>query len=232
MRSESRFIPGEEIGAVEQWNFSAVDTASLLLAAQVRAREKTTIQTDKDDALKKESFALGFKQGLAQGKAEGALKAQQQIADYIAQQGQSVARDFAKLFACAQDQLNAAEEVIAQGTLELACEVARQVLRHELSVNTKVVLPVVREALGLLTAQNKSAKIRLNPADLKLIDETVRSEFSDRSLSLVADPGVARGGCIVESAGSIVDARVQKSWTRAIANLGLEFPWDASDDQH
>jgi flagellar assembly protein FliH len=35
---------------------------------------------------------------------------------------------------------------MAQGVLELACELARQVLRHELSVNPNVVQPVIREA--------------------------------------------------------------------------------------
>ena len=36
MRNLSRFIPGEEIDAVSQWNFSAVDTDALLLAAKAR----------------------------------------------------------------------------------------------------------------------------------------------------------------------------------------------------
>ncbi len=39
MRNYARFIPGEEISAVEQWNFSAIDTAAQVLAAQVKARE-------------------------------------------------------------------------------------------------------------------------------------------------------------------------------------------------
>ena len=37
---------------------------------------------------------------------------------------------------------------MAQGMLELACELARQVLRHELSVNPNALQPVIREALG------------------------------------------------------------------------------------
>jgi hypothetical protein len=40
MRNYTRFIPGEEIGAVEQWDFGAVDSRALLLAAQVRVQQQ------------------------------------------------------------------------------------------------------------------------------------------------------------------------------------------------
>lgn len=227
MRNESRFIPGEEIGAVEQWNFDAVDTASLLLAAQVKARQKASVQTTRDDLLKQEGYAQGF----AQGQAQGALLAQQQIADFIARQGQDAARDFAKLFASAQAQLNAAEEVIAQGALELGCELAHQVLRHELSVNPQALLPVAREAIGSLLAENKSTLVKLNPLDLAAIGETAFAEFSGRSITLLADPTLTRGGCMVESAGTRVNATMESRWTRAIANLGLHSPWDKPNEE-
>jgi flagellar assembly protein FliH len=227
MRNESRFIPGEEIGAVEQWSFDAVDTASLLLAAQVRAREKASVQSSKDALLKQEGYAQGF----AQGQAQGALQAQQQIADFIARQGEDAAREFAKLFASAQAQLNAAEEVIAQGTLELGCEVARQVLRHELSVNPAVLLPVVREGIDSLLAENKSTLVRLNPLDLEAIGQAAFAECSGRSIILLADAALTRGGCLVESAGTLVDGTIERRWARAIANLGLHCPWDTPHDK-
>lgn len=225
MRNESRFIPGEEIDAVERWNFDAVDTASLLLAAQVKSRQQASVQTSRDDLLKQEAYA----QGLAQGQAQAALQAQKQIADYIATQGQDAARDFAKLFASAQAQLSAAEEVIAQGTLELGCELARQVLRHELSVNAQVLLPVAREAIGSLLAENKSTLVKLNPIDLAAIGETAFAEFSGGSMTLLADATLTRGGCLVESGGTEVNGTMESRWMRAIANLGLASPWDKAN---
>lgn len=224
MRNYTRFIPGEEIGAVEQWNFSAVDTASLLLAAQAKVREEASDQV-KLDALKQEGFAEGFVQGQAQTR----LEAQRQIADFIAHQGQEAAQNFTQLFASVQAQQAATEQVIARGVLELACELARQVLRRELSVNPESVRPVIREAVGLLTTENKSALIRLNPADLAVLEEAVRAEFSSLSLTLIADATLTRGGCVVESAGTVVDGTLEKRWMRAIANLGLDSNWEVPD---
>lgn len=225
MRNYSRFVPDEEIGNAEPWSFGAVDTASALLAAQAKAREDAVDQV-RIDALKQEGYAQGF----AQGHAEATLEAQRRMSDFIANQGQVVAQNFAQLFASAQAQLADAEQVMARGTLELACEVARQILRQELSVNANVLQPVIREALGLLVAETKSAVVRLNPLDLAVLQEGVRAEFPDMSLTLVADATLTRGGCLIESAGTVVDGTLEKRWMRAIASLGLNLPWENSVD--
>lgn len=221
MRNYTRFIPGEEIGAVEQWNFGAVDTAAQLLAAQVKARDEASDQVT-NDAFRQEGYAEGF----VQGHAQATLDAQRQITDFIANQGQETARNFAQLFVSVQAQQADAEQVVARGVLELACELARQVVRRELSVNPHALQPVIREALGLLMAESKTALIRMNPLDLEVLEDVLRSEFSGLSLTLLADATVARGGCLVESAGTVVDGTIEKRWMRAVANLGLNPPWE------
>lgn len=221
MRNYTRFIPGEEIDAVEQWSFGAVDTASVLLAAQGKARE-VAIDQVKDDALKQAGYAEGF----VQGKAQATLEAQRQMNDYIANQGAKAAKDFALLLASAQAQQADAEQVVARSVLELACELARQVVRQELSVNPEALQPVIQEALGLLAAENKNAVVRLNPLDLAVLEEGLRAEFAGLSLTLLADATLTRGGCLVESAGTVVDGTVEKRWMRAIASLGLSSPWE------
>lgn len=227
MRNYSRFIPGEEIDAVEQWNFAAVDTASLLLAAQVKVRDEAA-EESKQEACRQEGYAEGF----AQGRAQATVEAQRQMADFIAHQGSDAARQFAQLFATVQAQLAEAEQVMAQGTLELACELARQVLRRELSVDPKAVQPVIREALGLLVADTKSAVVRLHPLDFNVLEEVIRTEFSSLSLTLLADPTLTRGGCLIESAGTVVDGTLEKRWMRAVASLGLDSSWeDPADEQ-
>ena len=226
MRDYSRFIPGEEIDAVEQWNFGAVDTASLVLAAQVKVREQAFDQV-KSDALKQEGYAEGF----AQGRAQATLEAQRQMRDYVANEGHKAAQGFVQLFATAQTELADAEQVMARGVLELACELARQVLRHELSVNPHALQPVIREALGLLVTDNKSALVRLNPLDLEVLEDVVRAEYLNLGLTFVADATLSRGGCLVESTGTVIDGTVEKRWLRAIGTLGLNSPWQECIDE-
>jgi flagellar assembly protein FliH len=232
MRNYTRFIPGEEIGAVEQWSFGAVDTASLLLAAQERARAEhpepahDQAQDAANEVIRQEGYADGF----VQGHAQATLEAQRQIGDFMATQGQEAAQKFAQLFLSAQSQLADAEQGIARGILELACELARQVIRHELTMDTDVLQPVIREALVLLMTETKSAVVRLNPQDMETLAEVVRTEFSTLSLTLVGDATVSRGGCLVESAGTVVDGTLEKRWARAIASLGLNAPWEKPVD--
>lgn len=224
MRQYTRFIPGEEIGAVSQWQFGDVDVdpAAVLLQEQARARE----DGEQAEAARQQGYAEGF----VQGRAQALLEAQQQIEDYIANQGQESAQRFAALFASAQAQLEAAEQLAGQGVLELACELARQVLRQEIASNPNVLLPVIREALGLLFADSRGATVKLHPLDLDVLQDILREEHPGLPLTLVADPAITRGGCLVESAGTLIDGRLQKRWARAIGRLGQNLAWEEGTD--
>lgn len=228
-RNQARFIPGEEVATVAEWDFGAVDQASVRFAAKIKAQADAEALV-RDKELRQSGYAEGYAAGYAQGHAQATLEGQRQISDYIANEGKQTAAQFAALFEHANAQLAASEGVMAQGVLELACELARQVLRHELSSNPNAALPVVREALGLLAVDNKAAVVRLHPLDLDVLDEVLRQEYPSLSLTLLPDAGVARGGCLVEAAGTVVDGTVEKRWLRALASLGLERPWEGDDD--
>lgn len=226
MRNYTRFIPGEEIDAVSQWDFGVVDTAARLLAEQAKAREQAAARVQ-DETLRQEGYAEGF----VQGRAQALIEAQHQINEFTQNQGEEAARRLGSVIEVAQRQLAEAEAQAAQGVLELACELSRQVLRHELLVNPNVLLPVIREALGLLFSGSKSAQVRLNPLDLEVLQDVLHAEFAGLSLTLLPDPSVAKGGCLVESAGTVVDGSLEKRWERAVGRLGLNLPWEASDDE-
>lgn len=225
-RNYSRFIPGEEIGAVEQWNFKAIDTAAQLLAAQVHAREAEE-DVRHAEVVRQEGRQEGYAQGVEQGRAQAQAELQQQMRDFLDAQAQEAGEKLAQLFASAQAQLLEAEQLMAQGVLALSCEVAKQVLRHELAVSPNVVMPVIREALGTLASDCRTAVVKLNPADLDALGKEIHAEFEGMALSLRADAMVQHGGCLLESAGMMVDATVEKRWQRVVASLGLTSTWEA-----
>ena len=228
-RAPNRFISGENLGSVSEWSFGAVDQASVRFAEKLKAQELAEEQS-KEKIAREAGFADGYAQGYAQGHAHATLEGQRQIGDYISTQGQEAARTFSHLFEAAQLQIAESEQVTAKGVLELACELARQVLRSELSSNPNVLQPVIREALGLIAADCKAAVVRMNPLDLDVFSEVLQQEFPNLALTLVADQAMTRGGCLVEAAGTVVDGTVQKRWARAVASLGLESAWEDSDD--
>lgn len=228
IRTHSRFIPGEEIEAVTDWDFGAVDQKSVRFAAKLKAQALAEEQA-KGDVLRQAGFSDGYAEGFAQGHAQATLEGQRQLTEYIATQGQELSRSFGRMIETAQAQLAEHEQDMAQGVLELACELARQVLRHELSSNPNALQPVIREALGVLAIDSKAALVRMNPLDLDVLEDALRAEFPHLSLTLLADTSITRGGCLVESAGTVVDGTVEKRWKRAVASLGLETAWEVSD---
>lgn len=235
-RYSNKFIADEDIIAVTDWSFGAVDQASIRFAAKLKAQADAETQTKdsaeqaKVDAIRQSGFTKGFEDGFAQGHAQATLEAQRQMADYIRHEGQQAANHFTQLFGSAQEQISDSEQAIALGVLELACEVARQVVRRELSVNPNAVLPVVRESLAILLSDSKTAVIRMNPLDVDILADDLRQEFSNLALTLVTDATLTRGGCLAEAAGTVIDGTVERRWQRSVASLGLESNWESEHD--
>lgn len=238
-RAYSRFIPKEDVGVVTLWNFSAVDGSdaflpkpdlvaetvvdpeaeaqALALQAEQEAQRHQQVQQERDAA-----YALG----LAKGREDARIEWQQHLDDYIAGAGQEMA---GRLDAVAQALAVSLEEMqqhMAQDVLQLACDIARQVVRQELHVNPAALQPVVTEALEMLVSDGRPATVRLNPADHAGVSAALRENFAATPVQWVADAEVPQGGCLVSAAGTVVDGSLEKRWQRAIAPLGLESAWD------
>lgn len=223
--NQSRFIASDDIGAVIGFDFGAVDQASVRFAAKVKAREEAEERVRDDEARQ-----IGFADGYAQGHAQATLEGQRQIAQYIDTQGQEAARQYLQLFETTHAQIDESQQVMAEGLLELACELARQVLRHELSSNPNALQPVIREALGVLATDCKAALVRLNPLDLDVLEGVLLQEFKGLSLQLLGDASITRGGCLVEAAGTVVDGTIERRWGRTVSKLGLDSAWEVPHD--
>ena len=63
-------------------------------------------------------------------------------------------------------------------------------------------------------------------ADMDAVAQPLREEVDVPGLQWVADAAVPASGCLVESAGTVVDAGLDRRWQRAIAALGLQSPWE------
>ncbi|MDD2544922.1 MAG: flagellar assembly protein FliH [Burkholderiaceae bacterium] len=230
-RQYSRFIPSEEVGDVVRWKFGAMDgsdevepepeaAAPELPVVLDEAAQQALVQQALDEA-----FARGLAQGVEQGSAQTALEWQHRLDDYIANQGHEAAQRFQSVFLALDHALSEAQQRMAQDVLHLACAIARQVVRQELSVNPNAVQPVVREAVGMLLTEGRPALVRLNPVDLEALAEPLRAEFSSPGVQWLADAAVPIGGCLVESSGTVLDGSLEKRWQRALAELGLSSVW-------
>ncbi len=233
-RSYSRFIPSEEVGDFKQWKFSAVDGSDLVEPTPEPVAE---IPVEVDEAelqaqqalLQQQACDDAYAEGFAQGQAQTALEWQRRMDDYIAQQGQDAAQRLQAVLQTLDASLIDMQQQMAQQLLELACDIARQVVRQELSVNPNALQPVVREAVGMLVSEGRPATVRLNPIDMEAMAQPLREELDGPGVQWMADAAVPAGGCLVESAGTVVDGSLDKRWQRAIAALGLQSPWSEGE---
>src|SRR3546814_18370110 len=62
--------------------------------------------------------------------------------------------------------------------------------------------------------------LRLNPADLALVRQYMRTEPDTQNWRLHADETIAPGGCMADTALGSIDATLQPRWRRALAALG------------
>lgn len=215
-RNYARFIPAEELGNVAEWRFGAVGAAYSPAEMDVRRAETEQAQLRLESASQD-----AYQRGLEQGRAEAKVEAERLLQVYAQEQGQEAAERLNAVVRAAQDSLHDAEQTIAQGVLDLACAIARQVIRHELTIDPTAVRHVIQEALDIVLIDGRAATVRLNPLDMNLLKEPLQTMFAGASMNLVADVSVAPGGCKVESAGAVIDGSLQKRWERAVSALGL-----------
>ncbi|AVO49746.1 flagellar assembly protein FliH [Melaminivora suipulveris] len=241
-RYYTRFVPREEVGEVTRWQFGAVDGALGVLepliaqpAAVLHAAEDVlpeVVALNEHEALLLQAREEAHAQGLAEGRDAERLAWQQRMDEHVAGPGREAAARMAQLAQSFEASLSGLQQDMAQNLLGLACDIARQVLRSELAVNRRAVLPVVREALSMLGNESRPASVRLNPADWQEVHEALRAEHPSTRIEWLQDAAVQPGECLVESSGMVIDGTLEQRWRRAIAALGLTEAWRSGEGSH
>jgi flagellar assembly protein FliH len=100
------------------------------------------------------------------------------------------------------------DTVVVETVAELAVSIARHLVRRELKHAPGEVIGVVRDAMRQLPLATRRARIHLHPEDAEIVNEALNLG-TDTAWHLEADPLIARGGCIVETESSRIDAQVE-----------------------
>ncbi len=99
--------------------------------------------------------------------------------------------------------------------VQLALAVARKIVGHEVSLGPEAVTRIIRQALGRVEHAGRIT-IKLNPADVELLADIKPQWLSslpeNARAAIEADEGVARGGCLIETGGGEVDARIERQF--------------------
>lgn len=177
------------------------------------------------DQVREEAYQQGLQEGLKQGESQAEASWQSRMQEYQSTEGRDAAKRLNDVVFNAQKAVQGLQQKMAPDLLQLACDIARQVVRQELRCNPQALQPVVSEALDMLSADTKPAVVRLNPQDYEKLNAHLREALPNPKIEWLSDASVRRGGCLVESQGAQVDGSLERRWQRAVAALGLVSTW-------
>jgi flagellar assembly protein FliH len=197
------FFSAEDLRGAKRWEPGSLGRPRAPSAAEER------VANDKAAVVRNRAQEEGFRAGMEAGRTAANAQAAQ-----LGQLLQSARKDIAQT-----------ELQLADHLLDLALDVARQIVRIDIKVRREHVLQVIREAMDCLPQSTPNPKLFLHPNDVDLVKAHVGDEISVGAWRLVEDHRVEPGGCRISSPNCEVDATLATRWKRVIAGLGRDTAW-------
>jgi flagellar assembly protein FliH len=151
--------------------------------------------------IEKQAYERGFSEGERAGKEVGEKSLEAILKQY--------AKGLEELNNLRKEIFTTSEREV----LHLALEIARKVVRREVSVDEELILTLVKVALNRLTEQT-AITVRINPKDYQSIQRHRAAHSSagtvNEGVKLLEDPSISRGGYLIETESGIIDARIEE----------------------
>lgn len=160
-----------------------------------------------------EGFATGEKEGFHSGQLKGQQKAQQEAEQALAQKLAHLDQLMQQLF----EPIAAQDQAIEKALLRLLVDLAKEVIRRELILDSSQITLMVREALKLLPVGSDQVRIHINPQDFAQI-KALR-ERHEEQWRILEDEQLLPGGCRIETEYSRLDASIETRLSQAIEQL-------------
>ena len=192
----------EDTTAFEQWEV-------LELAAPAGETPPAADAEAELTGLREAARAEGYAEGLAAGRVEG-------------EQACGRMKQLAESFSSTLDNLDFR---LADMVLELALDVARQVVAGELAAHPERILDVVNLALKQMAETSREARLLLNPDDAALVRPHLDQVLDKNRLRIVEDVRIVRGGCLIETSQGDLDATLPARWRQVVQVLGSNLNW-------
>ncbi len=188
-----RAIAAAAAAAAERWPLPSVE------GPIVGARRDRADGSSSDPGFQAER-ARGYEAGVAAARAEAQrltteLETRVKLLDSVLTQ---LARPLAELDADVTKQL-----------VVLALSIAKQLARREIKANPVEVIGLIRESIGRLPASAREVRVQLHPEDAAVVREHLSAPAAHGAWTLVEDPTQSRGGCLVRTESSQIDARFE-----------------------
>lgn len=177
------------------------------------------------DLARRAVYERGLQEGLTRGHAAGMAQAQEALRnEYLAGEqaaGGSAAARMQALTTAFASEYRGFEMALADQILELAVALSERLVGDHIAQVPDAVLVIVRQCLATIGRTGSQVVVRVSPVDHATVLAGIGNEPGMVAPTFVADPAIAPGGCLIETADTVVDARMPTRWRRALAALGM-----------
>ncbi len=206
-KSETPIKPMRNVKGYQSWSLPSIDAEEGKIFRQpveeepeVEEKTEELITAEALQAIKDQAYTEGFEKG----RREGLLSAKDEI-DHKTKLLNSLLSQLG-------EPLQQCGEQTQQELLELVFAISRQIVRRELKQDPTQLIAIIREALKLLPIGSKNIQILLHPDDASIVREvlSINKDSLDSRWQLVGEPSMERGGCLLKTDNSKVDASVDR----------------------
>lgn len=152
-----------------------------------------------------------------EGRKQGLETVQQMVDKRLAEQLATLMPALDQVLRDVQEARHAWLTHWEKSAVHVSAEIARRLIRRELSRQPEIPLALVREALEL-AAGSSHLRIHLNPKDYETLSPAVDSLVKELAglaqTEVVSDPEVTAGGCRVETAFGSIDQQFEAQLQR------------------
>jgi len=205
------------VAAIERWSLPQVE--GHVIGRPIDERKAQAAAEAIARIAREQSEARGYEAGMARAQAE----MQGRIAELDAR-----LKRLDTLLQFIGRPLQELDAEVEKMLLQLALAVGKQLARRELRIDPAQVIAVIRESLEMLPATAREIRVLLHPEDAAIVRERLTAPgATGRAWSMVEDPTLSRGGCVIRTENSQIDARIESRINTVIASaLGDERTQD------
>ena len=129
---------------------------------------------------------------------------------------ESAQADIAQLKEALSAFISAKQEVfdyIAPDILEISVDIAKKIIKKELSQDPQQIIDSIIEILKTLSKEESKVTIRVNPNQVSIVKQQMPSVLEqaglDAKILVVPDETMSEGGCLVTTTNGVIDATIE-----------------------
>lgn len=160
---------------------------------------------------REEAARAGYLEGFTAGQQDAVLAAQAHTAA-AAESAAAALQALDSATAALHERQTVAVADVEQQIVDMALAIAEAIVQRELATSAAPGRDALLRALAL-APERIDAVVRIHPDDLASVGE-LTSLTAEREITLVADAGVERGGCVLDAGHCRIDAQISPAMTR------------------